>query len=101
MTTYRIHFTREAKNDILYLYDYIAYELALPDTAFKYFKGMYVAIDKLAITGVSYAVSQSEYLKIKYGANVRTLTYKKMIIIYNVINDIILIRRVMPGSMAL
>jgi hypothetical protein len=86
---------------MLHLYDYIAYELAMPYTAIKYFDGVNDAINKLAVTGASYAVSQRESLKIKYGANVRTITYKKMAIIYNIVNDIILIRRVMPGSMSL
>jgi plasmid stabilization system protein ParE len=101
MTIYNIHFTQNARNDILHLYDYIAYELAQPDTAFKYFKRMFADIDKLRITGASYAVSQRESLKVKYGANVRTITYKKMTIVYNIVNDIILIRRIMPGSMVL
>jgi plasmid stabilization system protein ParE len=101
VTTYNIHFTQKAGNDILRLYDYIAYELAQPDTAFKYFKGMYAVIDKLAFTGASYAVSQRESLKIKYGADVRTITYKRMTIVYNIVNDIVLIRRVVPGSMVL
>jgi hypothetical protein len=101
MKTYNIHFTQKADDDILYLYDYIAYQLAMPDTAFKYFKGKFAAINKLRITGASYAVSQRESLKIKYGANVRTITYKRMTIIYNIVNDIVLIRRVMPNSMVI
>jgi plasmid stabilization system protein ParE len=101
MTTYHIHFTRKARSDILRLYDYIAYELAMPNTATKYFDGVNDTIDKLVITGASYAVSQREYLKIKYGADVRTVTYKKMTIVYNIVNDIILVRRVMPSSMVL
>jgi hypothetical protein len=59
MKTYNIHFTQKADDDILYLYDYIAYQLAMPDTAFKYFKGMFAAINKLRITGASYAFSCS------------------------------------------
>jgi hypothetical protein len=101
MKTYNIHFSREARNEILRLYDYIAYELAQPDTAFKYFKGMYAVINKLRIIGVFYAFSQREYLKIQYGADVRTVTYKKMIIVYNIVDDTVYIRCVIPGSMVL
>jgi plasmid stabilization system protein ParE len=99
MITYNIHFTRKARSYILHLYDYIAYELAVSNTATKYFDGINDTINKLRITGASYAFSQREYLKTKYGADVRTVTYKKMIIVYNIVNDIILIRRVMPSSM--
>jgi plasmid stabilization system protein ParE len=101
MTTYNIHFTQKADDDILRLYYHIAYELAMPDTAFKYFQGLFAAIEKLRITGASYAFSQRESLKIKYGAYVRSVNYKKMTIVYDIGNDIILIRRIMPSSMIL
>ncbi|MDR2692142.1 MAG: type II toxin-antitoxin system RelE/ParE family toxin [Dysgonamonadaceae bacterium] len=99
MKTYPILFSRKARNDIFHIYDYIAYELAMPNTAIKYFDGINDTIRKLAITGASYAVSRREYLKIQYGADVRTVTYKKMTIGYNIVDDTVYIRRVMPGSM--
>jgi plasmid stabilization system protein ParE len=99
MTTYDIIFSRKARSDILHLYDYIAYELAMPDIAGKYFDGINDAIEKLAITGAFYAFSQRESLKIQYGVDVRTVTYKRMTIIYNLVDDTVYIRSVMPSSM--
>jgi plasmid stabilization system protein ParE len=101
MTTYDIIFSPEAEDDMLRVYYYIAYELAQPYTASKYFDGMKDTVEKLRITGASYAVSQREYLKIKYGANVRTVTYKKMTVVYNIVDDTVYIRRVIPSSMVL
>jgi plasmid stabilization system protein ParE len=101
MTTYDIIFSPEAEDDMLRVYYHIAYELSQPYAAIKYFDGMKDAVEKLRITGASYAVSQRESLKVKYGADVRTVTYKKMTIVYNIVDDIIFIRCIMPGSMVL
>jgi plasmid stabilization system protein ParE len=101
MKTYNVIFSPEAEDDVLCIYDYIAYELAQPYAAGRYFRGLIYATDKLRITGASYAASQRKSLRIRYGADVRTVTYKKMTIVYNIVDDTVYIRRVMPGSMVL
>jgi plasmid stabilization system protein ParE len=101
MIYYTIYLLSEADQDIEELYDYIAYVLKEPVTALDYRDGIYYAIKKLAIYGGSLAISQRGYLRKHYGSTVRTVTYKKMAIIYSVIDNIILILRVMPGSLIL
>jgi plasmid stabilization system protein ParE len=101
MTTYNVRFSKKARNDILNVYDYIAYELGQPYAAGRYYRGLIYETYKLRITGASYAVSQRKSLKIQYGADVRTVTYKKMTIVYNIVDDTIYIRCVIPSSMVL
>jgi hypothetical protein len=40
-----------------------------------------------------------EYIQKFYGPNARTITYKKMTIVFNIIGDIVLIRRIIAGSL--
>jgi plasmid stabilization system protein ParE len=101
MKTYNVIFSPEAEDDILRVYYHIAYELGQPYTAGRYYRGLIYTTYKLAITGASYAVSQRESLKVKYGDDVRTVTYKKMTIVYNIINNTVYIRCIIPSSMVL
>ncbi|MDR3260266.1 MAG: hypothetical protein LBT78_00365 [Tannerella sp.] len=45
------------------------------------------------------AISRSEYLQRLYGRNVRIINYKKVTIIYNLIDDWVYVRRVMASSL--
>jgi plasmid stabilization system protein ParE len=101
MKTYVIQVSLTAKQDIRDLYCYIAYKLFEPQLADKYIDGIYTAIQELSIYGGSVANSQRKYLQRKYGSGVRTITYKKMTVIFNVIDDMILIRRVMASQLVL
>jgi len=42
-----------------------------------------------------------EFLTHRYGAGVYTVNYKKMVIVYNIDGDTVVIRRVMPASLIL
>jgi plasmid stabilization system protein ParE len=99
MKTYTIRYTMEAKHDIGDIFRYIDNELSEPETAKKYRNGIVEACEKLRIYGGSLAISQREYIQNRWGPAARTITYKKMVIIFNVINDIILIRRVIAGNL--
>jgi len=89
----------EAEADIDRVYAYIAYEVMAPETAVRYYIGIYDTIQKLSKMGYMLAVSQQPLLRQLYGADVRTVVYKKMTIVYNIIDNIVYIRRVMAGSM--
>ena len=82
MKQYRIRYTSDAMED-----------------AVKYRNGIYDTIRQLAVTGGSVAVDLRESIRRRYGPDARTATYKKMTIIFNVMDDIVLIRRVMAGSL--
>jgi plasmid stabilization system protein ParE len=99
MSPYNIRFTPIAEQDLNALYDYIAYELSLPITAQKYRAGILETIDSLADFATAHPINQREYLQVLYGPFARTVRYKKMSIIYNIIGSEILIRRVIAGSL--
>ena len=99
MKKHIIRLSNEAISDIENLYNYIAYVLLEPSIAIKYYEGVLDAINHLSIYGHSIAVSQRQYIQESYGPEARLITYKKMGIVYNVIQEIIFVRRVLPGSL--
>jgi plasmid stabilization system protein ParE len=101
MPNLTIRYTSEAKEDINILYNYIVEELMLPATADKYINGILVKINILSVAANAFAVNPREFIQINYGPHARTIFYKKMTIIYNIIGNIVLIRRVMPSSLVL
>ena len=88
-----------AYDDIEELFRYIAYEVFAPVTADKYVDGIYNTLNSLSLLGGSYAVSQNQYIQQHYGPNARTVVYKKMTIVYCLVGNIVLVQRVMAGSL--
>jgi plasmid stabilization system protein ParE len=101
MQQYSIRYTPEALADIDSVYHYITNVLRMPDTAVKYRNGIYDVIQRLAIMGGVVAVHPRESIQRRYGPDARTVTYKKMSVIFNVMGDIVLVRRIMAGSLIL
>lgn len=89
----------KAIKDIDKVHDYIAEDLFSPVTARKYKRGIYQTIRKLAFIGDMYPVNYTDSLQRQYGPEVRTITYKKMTIIYTVIDDLVLVHSVTAGSL--
>jgi plasmid stabilization system protein ParE len=96
-----IRYTSEAKEDIAALYDYIVNELMLPATADNYIDGILTRINILSTAASAFAVNSRNFIQINYGPDARTIIYKKMTIIYNIIGRIVLIRRVIPSRLVL
>ena len=96
---YNVIVSPEAEADIDDLFAYIAFTVMSHDTAVRYRMGIYDTIKKLAVIGGMLAVSDQPTLRRRYGADVRTICYKKMTIIYNIIGDVAYVRRVIPGSL--
>ena len=94
-----IDISPDAKADILKLHDYIAYELLNEDAARAYLWGIYDTIAKLSYLGEVIAFSQQPSIQKRFGAFARTTTYKKMTIVYEVINGVAYIHRVIPSKM--
>jgi plasmid stabilization system protein ParE len=101
MKRYFIRISTEAETDIDDIFRYITSRLMAPETAIRYKDGIIHEIYKLTFTGDIYPVSRYESIQRRYGPDVRTVTYKKMTIVFNIMDDIVLVRRVMAGSLIL
>jgi plasmid stabilization system protein ParE len=96
---YSIVISPEAEADVDGIYAYIAFEVMAPETAVRYYMGLYDTIQHLAIVGGALPVSQQPFLRKRYGTDVRTVHYKKITIIYNLIGEVVYIRRIMASSL--
>jgi hypothetical protein len=101
MPKYTINYTSEAKDDILSLHNYISNELMVPDIADRYIDGILDKIYSLTFTADYFALSPRKFIQINYGPGARTIIYKKMTIVYNIIRNVVLIRRVIASSLVL
>ncbi len=98
MKRYHLLFTSEAKTDIDTLYIYIVDELMSPQTADDYIHGIITSIGNLKFSAEAYAINPHEHIQYLYGPNARSITYKKMTIIYSIENDNVIIQRIIPGA---
>ena len=96
---FRVIISPEAEDDIEDLYTYIAFEVMQISTAEQYREGILETIDRLAVYADIFAFSTNEHLRRRYGIDVRTVVFKKMTIVYNIIGDVVYIRRVMASSL--
>jgi len=101
MQQFEILILEEALADIEEVFDYIAYELKSPDTAIDYRFGLLEKINSLKSNANIFAPSSREFLKLRYGPDVYTINYKKMVIVYNIDGNTAVIRRVMAGGLVL
>jgi hypothetical protein len=89
----------EAEMDVDNLYDVIAFGFCQLLTADKYLNGLNDAIRRLSLYAGSIAFSQYRYIQSRYGPHARHITYKKMTIIYTIIDDTVLIKHITPGKL--
>jgi plasmid stabilization system protein ParE len=89
----------EAETDVDDLYNVIAFGFCQLLTADRYLKSLDDAIRRLSLYAGSIAPSQYRYIQSRYGPNARHITCKKMTIIYTIINDTVLIKRVIPAKL--
>jgi plasmid stabilization system protein ParE len=97
--TYSVIISPAAEADIDDVYNYITFEAMAPETAIQYYFGIYDAIKHLSVVGAVLPVSQRPYLRKRYGMDVRTVNYKKMTIIYNIVGNVAYVQRVMASSL--
>ena len=97
MNKYDIIYSDDADNDLNNLFDVIFYDYAAPLTAYKYVEGIIETIKSLSVFPEAYPIRFNPSLS-RYGINIRRVNYKKMAIIYNVIEDSVIIHRIMAGS---
>ncbi|MDR2564123.1 MAG: type II toxin-antitoxin system RelE/ParE family toxin [Prevotellaceae bacterium] len=94
---YKVRVSPQANAEIDDLYHFIADECFQQETADKYMEGIYATIVKLAWLGGIIGVSLNRNLRREYGASVRTISYKKMTIIYTVHGNLVAVHRVIAG----
>lgn len=90
-------YSKEADEDINNLFEVIVINYKAPLTAFQYVQGLLDEIKALSYSDESYSIQTRKSLQ-QYGPNPQRVNYKNMAIIYNVINDVIYIRRVIPAN---
>jgi len=97
MKHYNVIYSLEADEDINNLFEFIVFQYKAPLTAFKYVQGLLDEIKRLSRSAESFSIQTRKSLQ-QYGPYPRRVNYKKMAIIYNVINDVVYIRRVIPAN---
>ena len=98
MRKYVIRISNTAQNDIFEIIDYISEIYKAPRTAEKYLIELYDAIFSLENFAESIAISTQNDI-IKYGLNARSIAFKKLIIVYTVHSQVVLVRAVIPGAL--
>ena len=91
--------SEDARADIDKVVNYIAFEVMNEDAAISFYWGIHETIAKLQYLGEVIAYSQQPYIQKRFGMFARTITYKKMTIIFEVINGVAYVHRVIPSKM--
>jgi len=94
-----VDISEEADADIDKVVAYIAFEAMNEVAAIRFYVGITDTIAKLSYLGEVIAYSQQPYIQKHFGMFARTIVYKKMTIVYNVINDVAYVRRVIPSKL--
>ncbi|MDD4969161.1 MAG: type II toxin-antitoxin system RelE/ParE family toxin [Paludibacter sp.] len=97
MERYEIVFSEQANTDIQNLSDAIMYQYEAPLTAFRYVQGLIDEIKTLKTNADTFSIQKQKPL-FQYGSDVRRLNYKKMAIIYAIIDRTVYIVRIVPSS---
>ena len=94
-----VDISEDAEADIDKVVAYIAYEVMNEVAAIRFYVGITDTIAKLSYLGEILAYSQQPYIQKHFGMFARTINYKKMTIVYNVLNGVAYVQRVIPGKM--
>ena len=97
MNKYSVVISEQAQQDLRDLSNAISFEYKSPLTAIKYLRGIYDEMKKLRLIAGLLPIQKSAYF-LQYGFNVRRLKYKKMTIIYTVIDNAVYIIQVISSS---
>lgn len=98
MKRYQIRISATAYKDIENLRFVITEIFKSPKTATIYIEEIRKEITVLCVSAESYPVSTLISV-LKFGHNARRINYKKISIIYTIHDNIVLIHRIIPGSM--
>jgi len=90
---YKVRYSDDAILDFNDISHLIANELGMPKTAFNYLKGLKEKIKRLEHYPEICAISNNKSIIENYGFNVRKLNYKKVSVIYTIIEKDVWIMR--------
>ena len=99
MKQFKIVYSEKAIADRENLFNTIVYEFHAPLTAFKYVQGLIDTIDKLKNFPEAFPIKPDVHSLMQYGSFVRTISFKKMTIIYTVHDDVVYIHRIVASSL--
>jgi plasmid stabilization system protein ParE len=99
MKKFKIVYSQEAVVDRDNLFDTIAFEFHAPQTAIKYVQGVIDEIERLQHFPEAFPIKPNSHSLMQYGSFVRTITFKKMTIIYTVHDDVVYIHRIVASSL--
>lgn len=94
---YNIKFTEDAEFDLNDLFE-VTTTYKAPITATKYLKGLVAEIKKLQYSANSFPLCIQANIIQKYGYSVRRINYKRMAILYLIIENDVIILRIKPSS---
>lgn len=95
--SYTIEYSKQAELDIEKLYVVIVTEYKAPLTAFRYIQGLIDKINSLRHNANKYAFYNAHFVK-QYGNNMKRMNYKKMAVIFTLIERTVYIHRIIPSS---
>ena len=95
---YNVKINPCAKMDIERVIDYIENDLFAPTVAIRFSRGLYATIEKLRYNADIFAKSTYRDV-LKYDIAARHVTYKGFAIIYSIHGDLVLVHRVIHGSL--
>ena len=98
-----IFYSELAEKDIYGLFDFITEKYKSPLTAARYIQGIYDEINKLSTQACIHGIEKASFYR-QFGFAVRRINYKKMAILYSVIEcnvseNFVWIYRVMAASL--
>ena len=97
MKRYEVIITENAQQDLKDLSNTIIFEYKSPITAIRYLRGIYDEFRWLRSNAESLKIQSSKSFT-KFGFNTRRINYKKMAIIYSVVDNTIYIKRIIPAG---
>ena len=95
---YRVHIKPWAKKDIKNVVYYIEYELFAPIAAKRFLEGLTAKIERLRQSANVLAISAYKDV-LQYDAAARHILYKEFAIIYSIHGNLVVIHRVIHGSL--
>lgn len=97
MSSYRIEYIEQARQDKSSLARYIKDECKAPLTSVKYIEELQQKVESLR--NQPCATSPDEQLSRRLGVPIRRLNYKKISVLYTVMEDRVIVFRIIPQSM--
>ena len=99
MRKYNVVSSPDASNDFRKYMDYIIYTCHSPQTALKHKNAFINTLKVLEKSAEIFPIKPDSHSLMQYGPFVRTITFKKMTIIYTVHGDTVYIHRIVASSL--